>query len=142
MTSRCTWSGVSLASKQQPQKLALNTFLCTRHGKGESHTGYLGSKKAGGPNFSHPHPPTPETPFQGWGRIKEGGPQNIPPPPPPLSPLKMPSGQNGRGAGGGGVGACIRESLNGGLANGGLRSMSTIVHDYLRSLSFCDESSP
>ena len=30
----------------------------------------------------------------------------------------------------------IRESLNGGLANGGLRYLSTIVHDCLRLLSF------
>ena len=33
------------------------------------------------------------------------------------------------------------ESLNGGLANGGLRYVSTIVHDCLRLSSFCDESS-
>ena len=34
------------------------------------------------------------------------------------------------------------ESLNGGLANGGLRCLSTIVHDCLRLSSFRDESSP
>ena len=34
------------------------------------------------------------------------------------------------------------ESLNGGLANGGLRYLSTIVHDCLRLSSFCDESAP
>ena len=32
--------------------------------------------------------------------------------------------------------------LNGGLANGGLRYLSTIVHDCLRLSSFCDESPP
>ena len=36
----------------------------------------------------------------------------------------------------------VRESLNGGLANGGLRHLSTIVHDCLRLSSFCDENSP
>ena len=35
-----------------------------------------------------------------------------------------------------------RESLNGGLANAGLRYLSTIVHDRLRLLSFCDGSAP
>ena len=35
-----------------------------------------------------------------------------------------------------------RGSLNGGLANGGLRHLSTIVHDCLRLSSFCDENSP
>ena len=34
------------------------------------------------------------------------------------------------------------ESLNGGLANGGLRYLSTIVHDCLRLSSLWDESSP
>ena len=34
------------------------------------------------------------------------------------------------------------ERLNGGLANGGLRYLSTIVHDCLQLSSFCDESSP
>ena len=33
------------------------------------------------------------------------------------------------------------ESLNGGLANGGFRCLSRIVHDCLRLLPFCDESS-
>ena len=36
----------------------------------------------------------------------------------------------------------FRESLNGGFANGGLRYLSTIVHDCLRLSSFCEESSP
>ena len=35
----------------------------------------------------------------------------------------------------------IGESLNGGLTNGGLRYLSTIVHDCLQLSSFCDESS-
>ena len=38
--------------------------------------------------------------------------------------------------------AILRESLNGGLANGGLRYLCAIVHDCLRLSSFCDESSP
>ena len=33
------------------------------------------------------------------------------------------------------------EGLNGGLANGGLRYLSTIVHDCLQLSSFCDENS-
>ena len=33
------------------------------------------------------------------------------------------------------------ESLNGGLANGGLRYLSTIDHDCLQLSSFCDEKS-
>ena len=37
---------------------------------------------------------------------------------------------------------CVfRESLNGGLANGGLRHLSTIAHNCLQLSSFCDESS-
>ena len=40
------------------------------------------------------------------------------------------------------LGNSFRESPNGGLANGGLRHLSTIVHDCLRLSSFCDESSP
>ena len=35
-----------------------------------------------------------------------------------------------------------RESLNGGLANGGLRYLCTIVHECLRLSSFCDENFP
>ena len=35
-----------------------------------------------------------------------------------------------------------RENLNGGLANGGLSHLSTIVHDCQRLSSFCDESFP
>ena len=38
------------------------------------------------------------------------------------------------------AGGMYRESLNGGLANGGLRYLSTIVHDCLRLSPFCDES--
>ena len=34
------------------------------------------------------------------------------------------------------------ENLNGGLANGGSRHLSTIVHNCLRVSSFYDESSP
>ena len=37
--------------------------------------------------------------------------------------------------------SCL-ESLDGGLANGGLRYLSTIVHDCLQLSPFCDESSP
>ena len=40
------------------------------------------------------------------------------------------------------VNRAIQESLNGGLANGGFRYLSRIVHDCLRLSSFCDESSP
>ena len=35
-----------------------------------------------------------------------------------------------------------RDSLLGGLANRGLRYLSTIVHDCLKLTSFCAESSP
>ena len=35
----------------------------------------------------------------------------------------------------------MSESLNGGFANGGLRSWSAIVHDCLKLPSFCDENS-
>ena len=35
----------------------------------------------------------------------------------------------------------LSESLNGGLANGGLRYLSAIVHDCLQLPSFCDENS-
>ena len=38
--------------------------------------------------------------------------------------------------------AKIGKVQNGGLANGGLRYLSTIVHDCLRLSSFCDESPP